>query len=106
MIASIKLESLTLLLRVQPVAAAEARATSVFATTPQHAVHPEAPGLAQTPVMAQSTEPVHRPPSTVHGQTAASASRQATAVPAGPKVGRNDPCPCASGRKYKKCHGK
>ena len=22
-----------------------------------------------------------------------------------PKVGRNDPCPCASGRKYKSCHG-
>jgi preprotein translocase subunit SecA len=26
-------------------------------------------------------------------------------VVAGPKVGRNDPCPCGSGRKYKKCHG-
>ena len=25
---------------------------------------------------------------------------------AGPKVGRNDPCPCGSGQKYKKCHGK
>lgn len=24
----------------------------------------------------------------------------------GPKIGRNDPCPCGSGRKYKKCHGK
>ncbi|MDT9001938.1 UPF0149 family protein [Paucibacter sp. APW11] len=23
----------------------------------------------------------------------------------GPKVGRNDPCPCGSGRKYKQCHG-
>jgi uncharacterized protein len=23
----------------------------------------------------------------------------------GPKVGRNDPCPCGSGRKYKACHG-
>jgi preprotein translocase subunit SecA len=23
----------------------------------------------------------------------------------GVKVGRNDPCPCGSGRKYKKCHG-
>ena len=22
-----------------------------------------------------------------------------------PKVGRNDPCPCGSGRKYKACHG-
>ncbi len=24
----------------------------------------------------------------------------------GKKVGRNDPCPCGSGKKYKKCHGK
>jgi len=26
--------------------------------------------------------------------------------PAVPRVGRNDPCPCASGKKYKFCHGK
>ncbi|MFV0662493.1 preprotein translocase subunit SecA [Denitromonas sp.] len=25
---------------------------------------------------------------------------------AGPKVGRNEPCPCGSGKKYKHCHGK
>jgi preprotein translocase subunit SecA len=25
---------------------------------------------------------------------------------AGLKVGRNDPCPCGSGQKYKQCHGK
>jgi SEC-C motif-containing protein len=28
-----------------------------------------------------------------------------TRVNAAPKVGRNDPCPCGSGRKYKKCCG-
>ncbi|WP_298771162.1 preprotein translocase subunit SecA [uncultured Shewanella sp.] len=27
-------------------------------------------------------------------------------VRSGDKVGRNDPCPCGSGRKYKQCHGK
>ncbi|MCP4121215.1 MAG: preprotein translocase subunit SecA [Bacteroidetes bacterium] len=27
-------------------------------------------------------------------------------VRVGPKVGRNDPCPCGSGKKYKHCHGK
>ncbi len=27
-------------------------------------------------------------------------------VIAGPKIGRNDPCPCGSGKKYKQCHGK
>ncbi|MDO9360698.1 MAG: preprotein translocase subunit SecA [Polaromonas sp.] len=33
---------------------------------------------------------------------------QAQALPAGavPRVGRNDPCPCGSGKKYKLCHGK
>ena len=25
---------------------------------------------------------------------------------ASPKIGRNDPCPCGSGKKYKQCHGK
>ncbi len=29
----------------------------------------------------------------------------ATIVRDAPKVGRNDPCPCGSGKKYKKCHG-
>jgi preprotein translocase subunit SecA len=28
------------------------------------------------------------------------------AVRSSPKVGRNDPCPCGSGKKYKHCHGK
>ena len=27
-------------------------------------------------------------------------------IPSVPKVGRNDPCPCGSGLKYKKCHGR
>jgi preprotein translocase subunit SecA len=27
-------------------------------------------------------------------------------IVAGPKIGRNDPCPCGSGKKYKACHGK
>lgn len=33
------------------------------------------------------------------------ASLRPEPVSAGPKVGRNDPCPCGSGRKFKKCHG-
>jgi preprotein translocase subunit SecA len=31
--------------------------------------------------------------------------RPQTVVRQGDKVGRNDPCPCGSGKKYKKCHG-
>ena len=30
----------------------------------------------------------------------------ASVVPPGVHVGRNDPCPCGSGKKYKQCHGK
>jgi len=29
-----------------------------------------------------------------------------TVVHEGPRIGRNDPCPCGSGKKYKKCCGK
>jgi preprotein translocase subunit SecA len=27
-------------------------------------------------------------------------------IKVGPKIGRNDPCPCGSGKKYKNCHGR
>jgi preprotein translocase subunit SecA len=36
---------------------------------------------------------------------AAQAAEQPKPVRTGAKVGRNDPCPCGSGKKYKKCHG-
>ncbi|NHI01203.1 preprotein translocase subunit SecA [Oceanimonas sp. MB9] len=40
-------------------------------------------------------------------QQAATAEGEATPfVREGQKVGRNDPCPCGSGKKYKQCHGK
>ncbi|HOE94294.1 MAG TPA: SEC-C metal-binding domain-containing protein [Candidatus Cryptobacteroides sp.] len=32
--------------------------------------------------------------------------RSNTPVKAEKKIGRNDPCPCGSGKKYKHCHGK
>jgi preprotein translocase subunit SecA len=37
---------------------------------------------------------------------AASKPEGATVVRSGVKVGRNDPCPCGSGKKYKHCHGR
>ncbi len=36
-------------------------------------------------------------------KTSAGTTTQETTIP---KVGRNEPCPCGSGKKYKKCHGK
>ncbi|MDR0301206.1 MAG: preprotein translocase subunit SecA [Treponema sp.] len=38
--------------------------------------------------------------------SAASRPDGATVVRGQPKVGRNDPCPCGSGKKYKMCHGR
>lgn len=35
-----------------------------------------------------------------------SANVKQAPVKVGPKIGRNDPCPCGSGKKYKNCHGK
>ncbi|GDY26547.1 protein translocase subunit SecA [Agarivorans sp. Toyoura001] len=40
------------------------------------------------------------------GQAEESAEPGHTVVRDGQKVGRNDPCPCGSGKKYKQCHGK
>ncbi|MFD2378162.1 preprotein translocase subunit SecA [Ottowia pentelensis] len=42
------------------------------------------------------------PEAAARGMTAAAAAAGAAAVP---RVGRNDPCPCGSGKKYKHCHG-
>jgi len=46
--------------------------------------------------------------SDVVSQAADAVEQQAKAKPVrtGPKVGRNDPCPCGSGKKYKQCCGK
>jgi preprotein translocase subunit SecA len=38
----------------------------------------------------------------VGGSGASTEKKQATSDK---KAGRNDPCPCGSGKKYKKCHG-
>ena len=39
-------------------------------------------------------------------QTTTSAQAARAAAAEVPRVGRNDPCPCGSGKKYKQCHGK
>jgi len=108
MTGTIKGETLMMLLRVQPMA--ETRPISVFATTPTQEVHPEAsraeafippaapeagpetPGLFEQPVPFPRPGPMVLPAPVQHA--------------GGSKVGRNDPCHCGSGKKYKKCHGK
>jgi preprotein translocase subunit SecA len=40
------------------------------------------------------------------GQAQTLAAQASAPQPAWPSVGRNEPCPCGSGKKYKQCHGK
>ena len=40
------------------------------------------------------------------GQTDTAKEEHQPFVRSGEKIGRNDPCPCGSGKKYKQCHGK
>jgi len=60
-------------------------------------------GEQPPPVM----ERPRRPPTLTlnRGEQAAEGNADKTIRRSGDKVGRNDPCPCGSGKKYKKCHG-
>jgi preprotein translocase subunit SecA len=46
-----------------------------------------------------------RPQNATTAMSQAANPANATVVRTYPKVGRNDPCPCGSGKKYKHCHG-
>jgi preprotein translocase subunit SecA len=61
-----------------------------------HFVHAEAPALAEGAAEEEgSGEPRQQPEETPH----------IPFVREGRKIGRNEPCPCGSGKKYKHCHG-
>ncbi|MCK4640335.1 MAG: preprotein translocase subunit SecA [Candidatus Marinimicrobia bacterium] len=65
---------------------------------PFRMVHQDAMGMGLAPGAQEETS----------GSSAPSGDnrpRKQRPVHAGPKVGRNDLCPCGSGKKYKKCHG-
>jgi preprotein translocase subunit SecA len=80
-------------------------------------LQPVAREEASDEVNANATErrapvpmPARRAPSNVNYSYGAAASggqdaKVETVQRDQPKVGRNDPCPCGSGKKYKKCHG-
>lgn len=60
------------------------------------------PQRPQTPMTAN--KPAYQSSSSA-APTAAAPTPQQAPLRVGPKVGRNDPCPCGSGKKYKSCHG-
>ncbi len=71
-----------------------------------------------SPRLAVRAEPAEGRAATVSAPAPLASRTSTTAIPArrartsttatagGGKVGRNDPCPCGSGKKYKHCHGK
>ncbi|MBV1787096.1 preprotein translocase subunit SecA [Marinobacterium sp. D7] len=58
--------------------------------------HAQSSAVAEEQAQAESRQ----------AQAAADEGGVATVVRDHPKVGRNDPCPCGSGKKYKQCHGR
>ncbi len=61
---------------------------------------------AQLPAFAKEMErKQQRQEKEMQYQAGAAQAEAPKPVRAGAKVGRNDPCPCGSGKKYKKCHG-
>ena len=86
-----------------------ARAAWPAGAAPRHAAHDEQPGRGVGARLRRRAVGASR-------QARRRAARAAPARTGGddvlktvrrdePKVGRNDPCPCGSGKKYKKCHG-
>jgi preprotein translocase subunit SecA len=76
----------------------------------QVALHRTAPAMAGA-LPGRTATSTSGLPGAPERETASEASRTGAVAAAdtfvrdGDKVGRNDPCPCGSGKKYKKCHG-
>jgi preprotein translocase subunit SecA len=79
--------------QVQPAAARQVLEEAPRAPRQMVAQHAEAQALAAPAVPDGEPEGAPRAVATM------------APVRTGPRVGRNDPCPCGSGKKYKKCHG-
>lgn len=80
---------------------------SFLAALPRQAVHSEVSALGQARGAAGSTAAA-RQAARPAADRAFDAAVQSSPTPVRrdePKVGRNDPCPCGSGKKYKKCCG-
>jgi len=72
---------------------------------PQQTLHQTASAFGGGTTSTGSTGAPAQKASDVVSEAAAAVER-AKPVRTGPKVGRNDPCPCGSGKKYKQCCGK
>ena len=106
MLDRVKRDTITILSKVQirrpeDVDAVEPSSPAADSLSFQHA---QAPSLAQAAEQRPSGTPREIPQIT--GQPQRPVAPEATPfVRKQPKVGRNQPCPCGSGKKYKQCHG-
>ena len=101
MIYAIKEDALAFIFRVQPATNASA-GPAPRKEAPLQFLHPEAaPVFNQNRVAPEASE---YPPSLESESDGEKAPARSPAR-ADHKVGRNEPCPCGSGKKYKKCHG-
>jgi preprotein translocase subunit SecA len=93
MLTRVKQDVVSLLARVQVQAEEQISALESQQQAPRemHFLHPSAGAAAPEGEAAPEEVAVATPKTVVRSQ---------------PKVGRNDPCPCGSGKKYKHCHGK
>ncbi|MBR4373585.1 MAG: preprotein translocase subunit SecA [Treponema sp.] len=66
--------------------------------------HEEAQSMTQQAASSRMAEQAKQQASRT--MAGASTGRSVQVVRTLPKVGRNDPCPCGSGKKYKNCHGR
>ncbi len=93
---AIKEEAVEFLLKVRPVRAE--RVETALARTEQAFEHPDASAASALATAGDTS-------ATAHALGPGVRERAPEPVRNAQKVGRNDPCPCGSGKKYKKCHG-
>lgn len=87
----------------------EAKAAEAQAAEARAMQEKAAAARSYNPYAGYSTTRDTYPGESAQRQAAQNVNRPAAPqqpVKAGPKVGRNDPCPCGSGKKYKNCHGR
>ena len=94
-------EMVRYLWRLRPVPQGEGAAAARPALRPGASVTLNDPGAGASAFAGASAAGRRPQPARTGGDDAAVRTVRRDS----PKVGRNDPCPCGSGRKYKKCHG-
>ena len=104
MLEDIKLDTITFLARVEFKSAQEAAPIDLknqeTALEDMQLQHAQADNMLQTPAESEQQADSARAPQSQPRATPMPLTRS------GKKVGRNDPCPCGSGKKYKQCCGK